>query len=26
MADETVAAGETVRTSGGDAIFPKGLP
>src|SRR5882724_6554981 len=26
MADETVAAGEVVRTSGGDAIFPKGLP
>jgi rod shape-determining protein MreC len=26
MADETVAPGETVRTSGGDAIFPKGLP
>jgi rod shape-determining protein MreC len=26
MSDETVAAGEPVRTSGGDAIFPKGLP
>ena len=26
MSDETVAAGEIVRTSGGDAIFPKGLP
>jgi rod shape-determining protein MreC len=26
MSDETVAAGELVRTSGGDAIFPKGLP
>ena len=26
MADETVAPGEVVRTSGGDAIFPKGLP
>src|SRR5215475_1390617 len=25
MSDETVAAGELVRTSGGDAIFPKGL-
>lgn len=26
MSDETVATGEAVRTSGGDAIFPKGLP
>jgi len=26
MSDEAVAAGEMVRTSGGDAIFPKGLP
>src|ERR1041385_7307650 len=26
MSDETVAPGEVVRTSGGDAIFPKGLP
>ncbi len=26
MSDETVAAGEMVRTSGGDGIFPKGLP
>jgi rod shape-determining protein MreC len=26
MSDETVAPGELVRTSGGDAIFPKGLP
>jgi rod shape-determining protein MreC len=26
MSDETVAAGETVLSSGGDQIFPKGLP
>ena len=26
MADEAVQAGEEVRTSGGDRIFPKGLP
>jgi rod shape-determining protein MreC len=26
MSDEQVAAGETVLTSGGDRIFPKGLP
>jgi len=26
MSDEQVAAGETVLTSGGDQIFPKGLP
>lgn len=26
MSDETVAAGEPVVTSGGDRIFPKGLP
>lgn len=26
MADDTVAAGETLRTSGGDQVFPKGLP
>jgi rod shape-determining protein MreC len=26
MSDETVQAGEEVRTSGGDRIFPKGLP
>jgi rod shape-determining protein MreC len=26
MSDETVAAGERVLTSGGDQIFPKGLP
>jgi rod shape-determining protein MreC len=26
MADEQVAVGETVLTSGGDQIFPKGLP
>jgi rod shape-determining protein MreC len=26
MSDETVPVGEQVRTSGGDGIFPKGLP
>jgi rod shape-determining protein MreC len=26
MSDETVAVGETVMSSGGDQIFPKGLP
>ena len=26
MSDETVPAGELVLTSGGDSIFPKGLP
>lgn len=26
MADETVSPGETIVTSGGDQIFPKGLP
>ena len=26
MSDETVQAGDEVRTSGGDRIFPKGLP
>jgi rod shape-determining protein MreC len=26
MSDEQVAAGETILTSGGDQIFPKGLP
>src|SRR5579859_841261 len=26
MSDEQVARGETLRTSGGDQIFPKGLP
>jgi rod shape-determining protein MreC len=26
MSDETVQSGEEVRTSGGDRIFPKGLP
>jgi len=26
MSDETVQPGETVQTSGGDQIFPKGLP
>src|SRR5215471_9043372 len=26
MSDEQVQAGETVLTSGGDQIFPKGLP
>ena len=26
MSDETVAAGETLLSSGGDQIFPKGLP